>query len=263
MKDGSVMFESSYDTELVAQLKAKVPYQARKWDSEQKAWFITPEHVPIVVDICTRILGIRPEVPALKINKSETRLVFLQYLGGTKDRGGDEPIAYGFCDSDNGSGWNLIFPESVLRAWFCDDADPTEAITLYGILGVKRNASAEKIKKAYRQAARTHHPDADGDAEQFRAIQAAWEALKDAGKRARYDSGLAMAATLTAAERPAPKICWRPPVRCGRLLIEGRDVLGKFRVERILQWRDVRDRKNHTMISYWRRGDNHFTVRWA
>jgi len=258
MKDGSVMFESSYDTELVAQFKAKVPYQARRWDSEQKAWFITPEHVPIVVDICARTLGIRPDVPTMKAAELETRLVFLEYLGATKDRGGDAPVAYGYCDG----GWSLIFSEPVLRSWFCDEADPTEAVTLYGTLGVKRDASQKEIKKAYRRAARTHHPDTAGDAEQFRAVQEAWEVLKDSGKRARYDSGLAMAATLTADQRPAPKLRWRPPCRCGNLLVEGRQSLDKFIVSRVLEWRDVVDRKGHTMVTFWPMGNKHFEVRW-
>jgi len=262
MKDGSVMFESSYDTELVAQFKAKVPYQARRWDSEQKAWFITPEYTPAVADICASILGIRPAVPVMKVGEPETRLVFLQYLGGTKDRGGDEPIAYGYCDTDNGSGWNLIFPESVLRSWFCDEADPTEAVTLYGTLGVKRDASQEEIKKAYRRAARTHHPDANGDAEQFRAVQEAWEVLEDPGKRARYDSGLAMAAMLTAAQRPAPKLRWRPPCRCGNLLVEGRQSLDKFTVSRVIRWDDISDRLNRVMVTYWLPGSDFFEVRW-
>jgi len=258
MKDGTVMFESSYDPQLVAEFKAKVPWTARRWDGEQRAWFVAPEHAATVAGICAAILGVRPDVPHLAQRGPEVREVFLEYLGAVKSRG-DTHTAYGYCDG----GWNLLFPESVLRAWFCDDADPTEAPTLYAVLGVKRDASTEEIKKAYRRAARTHHPDVGGDGEQFKAVQQAWETLKEADARARYDSGLAMAATLTADQRPAARIVWHPPVRCGRLTVEGCQVLNRFHVSRIFRWEDVTDRAGHTLVTFWRSGDDHFQTRWV
>lgn len=61
----------------------------------------------------------------------------------------------------------------------------------YEILGVGRNASDEEIKKAYRQLAHKYHPDKNpGDKsveEHFKEINAAYEVLKDADKRAQYD----------------------------------------------------------------------------
>ncbi|MFO0974616.1 MAG: molecular chaperone DnaJ [Phycisphaerae bacterium] len=61
----------------------------------------------------------------------------------------------------------------------------------YDVLGVSREASAEEIKRAYRQAAMKYHPDrnrADPDAEgKFKAAAAAYEVLSDPQKRARYD----------------------------------------------------------------------------
>ncbi len=62
---------------------------------------------------------------------------------------------------------------------------------LYQILGVSRDASAEEIKRAYRQLARRWHPDANsGDAEaerQFKQIAHAYEVLSDPQQRAQYD----------------------------------------------------------------------------
>lgn len=61
----------------------------------------------------------------------------------------------------------------------------------YEILGVGRDASAEAIKKAYRQLALKHHPDRNpGDhtaEERFKEASEAFEVLSDAQKRGVYD----------------------------------------------------------------------------
>jgi curved DNA-binding protein len=61
----------------------------------------------------------------------------------------------------------------------------------YAILGVSKNASAEDIKKAYRQLARKYHPDlnpGDKAAEaKFKEITEANEVLSDVDKRTQYD----------------------------------------------------------------------------
>ena len=58
----------------------------------------------------------------------------------------------------------------------------------YDTLGVKKGASDEEIKKAYRKLARKWHPDANaGDPqaeERFKEIQEAYSVLSDADKRA-------------------------------------------------------------------------------
>ncbi len=60
----------------------------------------------------------------------------------------------------------------------------------YAILGVKREATADDIKNAYRRLARKYHPDVskEKDAEEkFKEMAEAYETLKDAEKRAAYD----------------------------------------------------------------------------
>ncbi|MDP9224325.1 MAG: DnaJ domain-containing protein, partial [Actinomycetota bacterium] len=60
----------------------------------------------------------------------------------------------------------------------------------YETLGVSRNARTDDIKRAYRNLARQHHPDASSDPgaeERFKDITRAYEVLSDPQKRQRYD----------------------------------------------------------------------------
>lgn len=58
----------------------------------------------------------------------------------------------------------------------------------YEVLGVKKDASADEIKKAFRRLAIQHHPDKEGgDEAKFKEINEAYDVLKDGQKRQRYD----------------------------------------------------------------------------
>jgi curved DNA-binding protein len=61
----------------------------------------------------------------------------------------------------------------------------------YDILGVKRQASADEIKRAYRELAKKYHPDRNpgnkSAEDKFKEINEAYEVLSDAQKRQRYD----------------------------------------------------------------------------
>jgi molecular chaperone DnaJ len=68
---------------------------------------------------------------------------------------------------------------------------PTSQIDFYELLEVSRDADGATIKSAYRKLAMKYHPDRNpGDAEceaRFKAINAAYDCLKDDQKRAAYD----------------------------------------------------------------------------
>lgn len=59
----------------------------------------------------------------------------------------------------------------------------------YDILGVKKNASADEIKRAFRKKAHEYHPDkGNGNAEKFKAANEAYQVLSDQEKRQQYDT---------------------------------------------------------------------------
>ena len=68
---------------------------------------------------------------------------------------------------------------------------PTDKKDYYGILGIKKTASADDIRKAFRKLARKYHPDVNpGDKsaeEKFKQISEANDVLSDPKKRKIYD----------------------------------------------------------------------------
>src|SRR4051795_2435968 len=67
----------------------------------------------------------------------------------------------------------------------------TQQKDYYGILGVKKSASAEDIRKAFRKLARKYHPDVNPNnkqaEEKFKELSEANDVLSDPKKRKIYD----------------------------------------------------------------------------
>lgn len=61
----------------------------------------------------------------------------------------------------------------------------------YNILGIKKDAKADEIKKAYRRLARKHHPDVNPNdkvaEDKFKEVQEAYDVLSDEKKRKVFD----------------------------------------------------------------------------
>ncbi len=264
---GGLAFSTSYDDTLIAEFKARVPAVGRRWDPALKRWLVDAQYGTICAQLAGRILGVTVMVPAIaSAPQSETRLLRIEYLGRCKDRDGGDPSAFGWADG----GWNIIVPETALRAWFeLDPPRPGEGRTLYAVLGVGRAASLDDIRSAYRRLAKVWHPDrcAESDAvEQFKQIQHAWEVLRDPIQSRKYAAGLTLSASIptpTLVQGALPGQGYRSPLRCGWVLATGTNVLSRFAVEAILGWEDITRADGMVMSTSWPAGADRFEVNWV
>jgi len=103
----------------------------------------------------------------------------------------------------------------------------------YAVLGVRRNADADEVKKAYRALARQYHPDRNPDdveAEvRFREITEAYETLREPELRARYDR-----------LGPLYRVDGRPPTPEDLSEMVGEALGGLFRKKKPIQGEDLR-----------------------
>lgn len=255
--NGCLVLRTPYNPGLVAALKAEIPAPDRRFEPATKAWRVAAKHAPTIVRLAEMYLGEHLQAPNVGATATtrETRIIEVRYIGATKDRGDGAATAFGLVSGQ----WSVVLPETVLREWFNSEARPDELPTLYAVLGVPAAAVDADIKGAYRRLARTWHPDVcrEPDAkEQFQRIQHAYEVLREPASRAKYDAGRALEASLKnlSASKPLPVVGYRSPLRCGLIMAEGHEVLGRFVVEKIVLWNDIVNTAGQVLVTSWPAG---------
>lgn len=266
--NGAIAVRAPYDAGFVADLKTRVQPNERRWKNETKQWLVSPRHGKTVQDLCLAYFGETPLLPQLATMKPTPvqKILDVRYIGTTKDRGGDERSAFGW----HNGGWNVLFSEAILRAWFDAPSNPDEQPTLYSVLGAHRDATPDELKSAYRRMVMQWHPDRCREPnaqEQFMAIQHAWDILKDDAQRERYNAGLALEMSLRNQSQPwdlkTAYTGYRSPLRCGLILCTGFESMGIFNVTKIHAWEDVRDNLGRVLVVSWGKNDDHFVEVWA
>ncbi len=190
---------SGYKKELVDEFKITVPSSGRKWTPGSRGygrsrdpgyWTVAAQYWQPVIDLCGRfdvsvdIFGSVTEVQTLR------HRIELDYMGLVRPRDGGLHTASGWVNG----GWNAVFTLAVLQDWFNFTLNPGDMPTLFSTLGVDESLTGlafdKALKKAYRRAARTWHPDVNKDVEaeqRMRELNAAFEVLSNPILREDYD----------------------------------------------------------------------------
>lgn len=248
VQNGALQIVTPYNPQFVALVKS-LPASARRFDPISKAWLVDTQYGRQVREWIQKVYGEDINIAVSDFQpKSETRILDVWYLGKTKPVG-DEYVANGMNAQKE---WVFIFPERVLKEWFEGFTTSLSGPTLYGILGIHRNASQDEIKSAYRRMVKQWHPDVCKEPnaqEVFIKIKEAHEILSNPIAKAKYDAGLALEASL-GKQQEIQNFGYRSPLRCGYVLAEGYERLGRFYVTKILDWRDI-ENEHGTLIADW------------
>jgi len=253
VQNGALMVMTPYNAQFVALIKS-LPASVRRFDPNTRSWLVDTQYAGQVRDWIMQCYGEDIGMITVSAKPSpEMRICDVWYLGRTKPSG-DEWIASGINGRKE---WEFVFPERVLREWFEGDAQYTNVTTLYGVLGIQRTATDDEIKSGYRRMARQWHPDVCKEPnaqEMFLHIKEAYELLSNPDKRAKYDAGLALEASLKKDEiLHATQSGYRAPLRCGYILAEGYESVGRFVIEKIIQWEDITSEKG-VLVAAWPAG---------
>lgn len=268
--NGNLAFYSPYDAGMLNEFKGRIPAGDRRWDARRKCWLVAAGHLSALEHLCDRYdLTVVKKISTLyDAPQTVQRILRIQYIGAPKERDDGSISAYASVDYE----WSVVFPQDVLRSWFeiggMPTGSPAVPMTYYATLGIKPDARPDEIKPAYRKMAKRWHPDVNHDPDattMFKRIAAAYEVLSDGQKRRRYDAGLALEASITRDARlvTTPVSDWRPPLRCGWLLVDGIERLGRLVVSKIVAWQDITDEHGRVLVTSWPLGADHFQENWV
>lgn len=253
--NGTIALITPYNRAMVDDLKSCIPSSDRKWDPDKKVWIVDSRHGALLAKLITQYFNETVTVPTLltTVSKTVTKILNVRYIGACKDRSDGSKTAMGYI---NGS-WSVIFPENVLREYF--DPAPSrvgDQDTLYTILGINKTASIDAVKSAFRRLARQWHPDVCREvdaAEQFKKINHAYQVLSDEVSRGKYDAGLRFQASVKTNKDDLLRLDvsgYRCPLRCGYIMCEGVEKLGRLSVSKILAWEDITECGRTLVVSY-------------
>lgn len=250
VQGNALTIQTPYNAQFVALIKS-LPASARRFDPANKVWQVDTQYAKQVREWVLQCYGedIGTITTSNNQQKLEIRVLDLWYLGRTKPTG-DEYQASGMNAQKE---WVFIFPERVLKEWFEGGTQYANTTTLYSVLSIQRTATDDEIKTAYRRMVKQWHPDVCKEPnaqEMFIRIKEAYELLSNPNRRARYDAGLALEASLRDAADLPNKTGYRAPLRCGYVLSEGYERLGRFYVQKILSWEDITTEKG-TLVASW------------
>lgn len=255
-----------YNQQFVTALKTQVPYSARRYDPETKRWLVAGKYGTEIQTMILKYFGRSVPLPKLANNTPLMNLIEVLYLGRAKMRSDGTSSASGW----HNNGWNVVFPTKTLKAYFQPSfgAEQPDTATLYSLLGIQGGASAAEIQTGFRRMAKQWHPDVcrEPDAqEMFLKIKDAYETLSNPGKRARYDLGLKMAATLSGkyTQTQHTPDDYTAPFRSGLVLASYTEQVGLKVVERIHHWADIVDAQGRTLVSSWASGADAPTLNWV
>lgn len=272
-ENGSLIVRTPYDPGLVTALKSSIPPTERRWDNGRKAWIIAAQHGKTMQTLIDGYLNENVSLPQVVTAApvTVTKIIEVRYIGACKDRPDGTTSAFGFSGGD----WSVVFPQKVLESFFDAGVDVSSVgeskpkpSTLYAVLGVGRQATDDQIKAAYRRMARQWHPDIckEPDArERFIEIQHAYEVLAKSNMRARYDAGLKLEESLQHTDYNQAAYAsstYRSPLRCGLLICEGVEILGRFIVSKIKVWEDI-TQGGKTLVVSWPAGADKWREDWV
>ncbi|WP_075064584.1 J domain-containing protein [Ornatilinea apprima] len=265
---GVLAFYSPFNPALVNDLKIRIPATDRRWDNQKRCWLIAPQHGQTLAHLAAHYFNDQIPVPHVQEFQQtiDLKLIEVRYIGQCKTREDGSSSAFGLV----GEQWSVVFPEEALRTWFeAGPPQPDQQISLFAVLGVKQSATPEEIKTGFRRMARQWHPDICKEpdaADQFMRIQSAYEILNDPIKRLKYEAGLALQATLKVnkADQTYQLLHrnYRAPLRCGHILVEGSEVLGRFTVSKIIHWEDIINECGQILVVSWPAGSDHPVESW-